>query len=137
MGKGALHTPKEQPSTGRFSVCGQLLQCETHELPSNAPQALVMAEQLRESPPETAGSLIPGKWEADLGQGCDTYKESHYRCTYRHRSRKAHLERHTKVDTPPGEDRERKELSTMSSACTSGPHPVTPKILHFLRPPYG
>lgn len=34
-----------------------------------------MAEQLRESPPETAGNLIPGKWEADWGQGCDTYKE--------------------------------------------------------------
>lgn len=47
------------------------LQCETHELPSNVPQALVMAKQLRESPSETAGNLIPGKWEADLGQGCD------------------------------------------------------------------
>lgn len=48
-----------------------------------------------------------------------------------------HLERQAKQDMPPGEDCERKELSTMSSACTSGPHPVRPKILHFLCPPHG
>lgn len=86
FGKGALHSPKEQSSTGRFSVCGQSLQCEIHELPSKTPQARVTAEQLRESPPETAGNLVPSKWEADLGQGCNVYVESHSRHTYRHRS---------------------------------------------------
>lgn len=43
------------------------------------PQAWVMAQQLRESPPETAGNLLPGKWEADLGQGGDMNGESHNR----------------------------------------------------------
>lgn len=38
-----------------------------------------MAERLRESPPETAGNLVLGKWEADLGQGGDMNGESHNR----------------------------------------------------------
>lgn len=125
FGKGALHTPKEQSFTGGFSACGQFLQCEIHELPSNMPQARVMAEQLRESPQETAGNLVPGKWEADLGQGSDTHVESHNRYTYRHRSQTAPSETgRRRLDTLLGVDSRRKELPTMSSACTSGPHPV-------------
>lgn len=89
------------------------------------PQARVMAEQLRESPSETAGNLVPGKWELDLGQGRDTHVESHNRHTYRHRSQMAPSEKGTlKLDTLLGADSGGKELSTMSSACTSGPHPV-------------
>lgn len=101
--KGALHAPKEQSSTGRFSVCGQSLQCEIHESPSNTPQARVMAEQLRESPPETAGNLVPGKWEVDSGQGNDMHIESRNRHTYR--SQTAPGEKGTlRLDMSLGED---------------------------------
>lgn len=124
FGKGALHTPKEQSSTGRFSVCGQLLQCEIYELPSNMPQAQAMAEQLRESPPETAGNLFlaNGKqiWDRDV-----TRTWSHNRHTYRHRSQTAPGEKGTlRLDTLLGADSRGKELSTISSVRTSGPHPV-------------
>lgn len=40
------------------------------------PQAQVVAEQLRENPPKTAGRLIPGRWEADFEQGGDMHVES-------------------------------------------------------------
>lgn len=137
LGKGALHTPKEQPSTGRFSVCGQLLQCETHKLPSNAPQALVMAEQLRESPPETARNLIPGKWEADLGQGCDTNKDSHYRCTYRHRSQMA-PSRKAHQDGTRHQERIGKRRRTLQWALPAHPDPIQlhPKYYIFSASPW-
>lgn len=45
------------------------------------PQAQVVAEQLRENPPETAGRLVPGRWEADFEQGGDMRVESHSRST--------------------------------------------------------
>lgn len=78
------------------------MQCEIHELPSNMPQAWVMAEQLRESPPETAGNLLPGKWEADLGQGGDMNGESHNKAC-RHRSRTSPSEKDTlRLDMSPG-----------------------------------
>lgn len=77
-------------------------------------------------PPETAGNLFPGKWEADLGQGHDTHVESHNRHTYRHRSQTAAGEKGTlRLDTLLGANSGGKELSTMSSVRTSELYPVT------------
>lgn len=52
--------------------------------------------------------------------------ESHNEHTYRHRNQTAPSEKDTLwLDTLLGVDTGGKELSTMSSACTSGPHPAT------------
>lgn len=92
-----------------------------------------MAQQLRESPPETAGNLLPGKWEADLGQGGDMNGESHNKAC-RHRSRTSPSEKDTlRLDMSPGANSGGR--SFLHELClyvwTPSSHVLLPRTLHF------